>query len=63
MERGIYDIESIKIANKTLIETINDSIEIANRGKAARAEATTELKKIEAQLHDALIAAGKIKRK
>ncbi len=62
MERGVYDIESIKKANETLINTINDSIEIANKGREAREEATVELQKVESQLHDALIAAGKIKR-
>ncbi len=63
VERGVYDIESIKKANQTLIETINESIEIANRGKTARAEATVELEKVEAQLHDALLAAGTFSRK
>jgi uncharacterized protein YaaN involved in tellurite resistance len=63
VERGVYDIKSIKKANQTLIETINESIEIANRGKTARAEATVELEKVEAQLHDALLAAGTFSRK
>ncbi len=63
VERGVYDIESIKKANQTLIETINESIEIANRGKIARAEATVELEKVETQLHDALLAAGTFNRK
>ncbi len=63
VERGVYDIESIKKANQTLIETINESIEIANRGKIARAEATVELEKVESQLHDALLAAGTFNRK
>jgi uncharacterized protein YaaN involved in tellurite resistance len=63
VERGVYDIKSIKKANQTLIETINESIEIANRGKIARAEATVELEKVETQLHDALLAAGTFNRK
>ncbi len=62
VERGVYDIESIKKANTTLIETINESLEIANKGKEARAAAEEELVKVEAQLHDALLAAGKIRR-
>ena len=59
VERGVYDIETIKLANQTLIETINDSLEIASKGQATRNAAESELLKIEAQLHDALIAAGR----
>ncbi len=62
VERGVYDIESIKKANETLIATINESIEIANKGKEAREAATIELENVEAQLRDALFAAGKIRR-
>jgi len=56
MERGIYDIESIKKANNTLIETLNDSLKIAQEGKAARAKALEELKETEAKLKDALVS-------
>ncbi len=63
VERGVFDIESIKKANQTLIDTINESLEIANKGKEARDAATQELKKVEEQLHDALLAAGRLRRK
>ena len=63
VERGVYDIETIKKANKTLIDTINESLEITNRGKAARKEAERELLMIEKQLSDALIAAGSKKKR
>jgi len=56
MERGVYDIESIKKANNTLIETLNDSLKIAQDGKTARAKALAELKETEAKLKNALIA-------
>jgi len=56
MERGIFDIESIKKANKTLIDTLNDSLRIANEGKKARAHALIELQKTEKELKDALMA-------
>ena len=56
MERGIYDIESIKKANNTLIETLNDSLKIAEEGKAARAKALEELKETEANLKNALLS-------
>jgi len=56
MERGVYDIESIKKANNTLIATLNDSLKIAEEGKVARAKALEELKETEAKLKDALVS-------
>ena len=56
MERGVFDIESIKKANETLIATLNDSIKITQEGKEARAKAEIELQKTEKALKDALIA-------
>jgi len=57
MERGVFDIESVRKANTSLIETINDSLKIAEDGKAARSEAAIELEKMENELRKALIAA------
>ena len=56
MERGVFDIESIKKANATLIATLNDSLKIADEGKAARAKALEELNKTERELKEALLA-------
>ena len=56
MERGIFDIESIKIANNTLIATLNDSLEIAEEGKQARVKALIELEKTEQELKTALLS-------
>ncbi len=56
MERGIFDIESIKKANETFIATLDDSLRIAEEGKAARKEALVELQKTEKELKDALLA-------
>ncbi len=56
MERGIFDIESIKKANDTFIATLDDSLRIAEEGKAARAKALIELQKTEKELKDALLA-------
>jgi len=56
MERGIFDIESIKKANKTLIDTLNDSLKIADDGKKARDAALIELQKSEQELKDALLS-------
>jgi len=57
MERGVFDIEAIKQANADLIETIEDSLRIADEGKAKRAEAEKELKVMEAELKNTLSAA------
>jgi uncharacterized protein YaaN involved in tellurite resistance len=56
MERGIFDIESIKKANQTFIETLNDSLRIAQEGKEARAKAQEELQKTEQELKEALLS-------
>ncbi|MGJ8664428.1 MAG: toxic anion resistance protein [Marinicella sp.] len=57
MERGVFDIEVVKLANQKLIETIDDSLRIAEEGKAKREGAVVELQKTEAQLRDALLSA------
>jgi uncharacterized protein YaaN involved in tellurite resistance len=57
MERGVFDIETVKAANATLIATINESLAIADEGKARRAAAEVELVKMEADLRDTLSAA------
>jgi len=55
IERGIFDIESVKIANNTLIATLNESLEIAEEGRSARASALIELEKTEEELKRALL--------
>ncbi|UWQ38486.1 toxic anion resistance protein [Leisingera aquaemixtae] len=57
MERGVFDIEAVKQANADLIGTIQDSLRIADEGKAKRAAAEAELVKMEAELRDTLAAA------
>ncbi|NBR54233.1 MAG: toxic anion resistance protein, partial [Rhodobacteraceae bacterium] len=57
MERGVFDIEAIKSANANLIETINESLAIADEGKRKRAAAEEDLKKLEADLRDTLASA------
>ena len=57
MERGVFDIEAIKQANADLIGTIEESLAIADEGKAKRAEAEAELQKMEVELRDTLAAA------
>jgi uncharacterized protein YaaN involved in tellurite resistance len=57
MERGVFDIEAVKQANADLIGTIQESLQIADEGKAKRAAAEEDLKKMEAELRDTLAAA------
>jgi uncharacterized protein YaaN involved in tellurite resistance len=57
MERGVFDIEAVKTANKRLIDTINESLAIADEGKKKRAAAEEELKKMEQELKTTLASA------
>ena len=57
MERGVFDIRSVQLANQTLIDTIQESLAIADEGKARRAAAETELGKMQTALKDTLSAA------
>ena len=55
-ERGVFDIESVKLANKLLIETIEDGLVIADEGKVARKKAEAELEVLEKELKESLLA-------
>ena len=57
MERGIFDIDAIEKANADLIATIEDSLRIADEGKARRAEAEQSLVRMEGELKQALSSA------
>jgi uncharacterized protein YaaN involved in tellurite resistance len=57
MERGVFDIQAIEKANADLIATIEESLQIADAGKAKRAEAEQSLQRMEAELKSALAAA------
>ena len=57
MERGVFDIEAVKKANADLIGTIEESLQIADEGKARRAAAEEDLKSMEAELRDTLSSA------
>jgi uncharacterized protein YaaN involved in tellurite resistance len=58
IERGVFDIESVKKANQTLISTIEDSLRIADEGKRARVVAERELVQTESALRQALASAS-----
>ena len=57
MERGVFDIEAVRAANENLIATINESLAIADEGKARRAAAEADLEKMEEELKQTLASA------
>ncbi|WP_273687261.1 toxic anion resistance protein [Ketogulonicigenium vulgare] len=57
IERGVFDIEAVKAANANLIATINESLQIADEGKAKRAAAEADLQRLESDLRDTLVSA------
>ncbi|WP_323802869.1 toxic anion resistance protein [Sulfitobacter litoralis] len=61
MERGVFDIEAVKQANADLIGTIQESLQIADEGKARRASAEKDLQEMEANLRDTLASAKAVK--
>lgn len=57
IERGVFDIETVKKANATLIATIEESLQIADEGRHRRQEAAVQLQSCEAELRKTLAAA------
>jgi uncharacterized protein YaaN involved in tellurite resistance len=58
IERGIYDVETIKKSNENLISSINESISIAEEGRRRREQAEQDLIECEAKLKDTLRSAS-----
>jgi uncharacterized protein YaaN involved in tellurite resistance len=56
-ERGVFDVEAVQKANDDLIATIEDSLRIADEGKARRADAEKKLIQMETDLKGALASA------
>jgi len=57
LERGVFDIETVKKANQTLIATIEESLQIADEGKKMRGEAVAQLEQCETELRKTLASA------
>jgi uncharacterized protein YaaN involved in tellurite resistance len=57
LERGVFDIETVKKANETLIATIEESLQIADQGKKMRSEAVAQLEQCETELKKTLASA------
>ena len=55
-ERGVIDIETIRIANTTLIETLTEVQKIQREGAQKRAEASIELGRLEKELRDKVLS-------
>lgn len=54
-ERGIVDIETLRITNQSLISTLDEVINIQEEGRRKRGEAEAELRKIEGELKQKLL--------
>ncbi|MDQ1079314.1 toxic anion resistance protein [Pseudoroseomonas cervicalis] len=56
LERGVFDLAAVKQANAALVATLEDSLRIAEEGRATRRQATEELARAEAEIRRALSA-------
>ncbi len=54
-ERGIVDIETLKVTNESLISTLDEILRIQTEGRQKRKEAEVELRTIEDQLKNRLL--------
>lgn len=55
-ERGIVDIETLTATNQTLINTLDEVMKIQEEGRAGRRRAEEELKRIEEEMRQKLLA-------
>lgn len=55
-ERGIVDIETLKITNESLITTLDEVMRIQSEGRDKRKEAEIELNRIETELKEKLLS-------
>lgn len=58
IERGVFDVEVVQRANSRLIETIQESLQIAEEGKKQRAAAVQQLEACEGELRQALTSSA-----
>ena len=54
-ERGVVDIETLKMTNESLISTIDEVMKIQSEGRQKRLEAEKELYRIENELKNKLL--------
>lgn len=60
-ERGIVDMETLVNTNQSLIETLDEVMQIQEEGRNKRAEAEVELRKMEEELRKKLIETRRMK--
>jgi uncharacterized protein YaaN involved in tellurite resistance len=58
-ERGIVDVETLRKVNAELISTMEETLQIQAEGSRKRLQVESELKVIEKDLVEALVAAKK----
>lgn len=58
-ERGVVDLETIRIANTALIDTLTEVQKIQREGAQKRAEASIELGRLEKELRDKILEINK----
>ncbi len=58
-ERGIVDLETLRKVNAALISTLEETIHIQEEGRNSRRNAEVELKKMEEELKQKLVAIKK----
>ena len=58
-ERGVIDIETIRVANTALIDTLTEVQKIQREGAQKRAEASIELGRLEKELRDKVLEINK----
>lgn len=54
-ERGIVDLETLKVTNQSLITTLDEVIKIQDEGRAKRREAEQEITRLEGELKQKLL--------
>ena len=55
-QEGLVSIETLKHVNQSLVDTINEVRQIQEQGRRDRAQAEQDLKRIEGELREALVA-------
>ncbi len=54
-ERGIVDIETLKLTNESLIKTFDEVMQIQEDGRRKRAEAEAEMRRMEGELKQKML--------
>ena len=58
-ERAIVEVETLKFTNQSLIDTLDEVLKIQDEGRAKRAAAEVEIRKLEEELRNKLLEVRK----